>query len=101
MRSNNQVELDGPRFAKYARDCQLLCKSLTSTDVDLIFACVKAKAARHIGFDTFLHALHMIAEKRGESFVELVTNVLRHESPVTMATRATTVRLHDDKVRRL
>lgn len=37
--------MDGKTFAKLAKDCHLLDKKLTSTDVDLSFAKVKTSAA--------------------------------------------------------
>ena len=36
-------QMDNAKFAKLTRDCHLLDKKLTSTDVDIIFAKVKAK----------------------------------------------------------
>ena len=36
-------QMDNAKFAKMTRDCKLLDKKLTSTDVDIIFAKVKAK----------------------------------------------------------
>lgn len=40
--------MEGKTFAKVAKDCSLLDKRLTVTDIDLIFAKVKAKGARKI-----------------------------------------------------
>jgi len=42
--------MDGKQFAKLAKDCGLLEKKLTSTDVDLAFAKIKTKAERKITF---------------------------------------------------
>lgn len=39
--------MDGPKFAKFAKDCKLVDKTnLTPTDVDLIFAKAKSKTER-------------------------------------------------------
>lgn len=35
--------MDGAKLAKLSRDCKLLDKNLTATDVDIIFTKVKAK----------------------------------------------------------
>ncbi len=35
--------MDGSKFAKLCRDCKVLDKKVTSTDVDIIFSKVKAK----------------------------------------------------------
>lgn len=37
--------MDGKTFAKVSKDCHLLDKKLTTTDVDLIFAKVKTSSA--------------------------------------------------------
>ena len=42
--------MDGKTFAKLAKDCKVLNKSLSSTDVDLAFAKIKDKAARKINY---------------------------------------------------
>ena len=42
--------MDGKCFAKVSKDTQILNKALTSTDIDLIFAKIKDKAARRINF---------------------------------------------------
>jgi len=42
--------MEGKSFAKLAKDCGLLDKKLTATDVDLIFAKVKDKAERRINY---------------------------------------------------
>jgi hypothetical protein len=40
--------MEGKTFAKLAKDCNLLDKKVTVTDIDLIFAKVKVKGARKI-----------------------------------------------------
>jgi hypothetical protein len=40
--------MEGKIFAKLAKDCHLLDKKLTITDIDLTFAKVKTKGARKI-----------------------------------------------------
>ena len=54
--------LDGTRFAKLCRDCGLLDRSVTATQVDLIFAKSKPHGARKIAFREFVQALALIAE---------------------------------------
>jgi len=44
------AEMEGKTFAKMAKDCKILDKNLTATDIDLIFAKVKDKAARKINY---------------------------------------------------
>lgn len=50
-------EMDGKTLAKLAKDTKILDKKLTSTDIDLIFAKVKAKAARKITLPQFMDAI--------------------------------------------
>jgi hypothetical protein len=45
-----QKTMEGKSFVKLAKDCKLIDKKLTSTDIDLIFAKVKDKAERRITF---------------------------------------------------
>jgi hypothetical protein len=45
--------MDGKTFAKLAKDTSILNKVLTTTDIDLIFAKIKDKAARKITFVQF------------------------------------------------
>jgi hypothetical protein len=42
--------MDGKTFAKCAKDCKLIDKKLTTTDIDLIFAKVKDNTERRITF---------------------------------------------------
>ena len=42
--------MDGKVFAKVAKDCKILDKKLTTTDVDIIFAKIKDKSGRKITF---------------------------------------------------
>lgn len=46
--TNGANEMDGKTFAKFAKDTKILDKALTATDIDLIFAKIKDKAARKI-----------------------------------------------------
>ena len=56
--------MDGAKLAKLARDCNLLDKKLTKTDVDLIFTQVKDKTARKIGFAQFKRAVELMGKKK-------------------------------------
>ncbi len=57
--------MDGRQFAKLAKDCKLLDKKLTATDIDLTFAKVKDKTARKITFAQFKQAITHFATKKG------------------------------------
>ena len=64
-------EMDGRQFAKFAKDCKILDKKLTATDIDLIFPKIKDKAGRKINFSQFEKGLHLCAEKKGATFEQL------------------------------
>jgi hypothetical protein len=42
--------MEGKTLVKFAKDCGLLDKHLTTTDIDLIFAKVKTKGSKKISF---------------------------------------------------
>lgn len=60
--------MDGKTFAKMAKDCKILDKKLTATDIDLIFAKVKDKAARKINYSQFEKGIAECAAKKGSNF---------------------------------
>ena len=60
-------EIDGKTFAKFAKDCGVISKKCSNTDIDLIFAKVKDKSARKIDFAQFDAAVEQCAAKRGET----------------------------------
>ena len=84
----------GSKFAKFARDAGLLGKSVTTTDIDIIFNQVKSKTARRIDFEQFKIALRLIAEKRygktkpsDEAYTALVSQIIESGSrPLAKAT---------------
>ena len=64
-------EIDGKTFAKFAKDCGVINKKCSNTDIDLIFAKVKDKTARKIDFAQFDAAIEQCAAKRGETKEQL------------------------------
>ena len=90
-------EMDGRQFAKFAKDCKLLDKKLTSTDIDIFFQKIKEKSARKINFPQFEKGLHLCAEKKGTSFEELSDHCIESGGPKFTATKADAVKFHDDK----
>jgi hypothetical protein len=56
--------MDGAKFAKMCRDCKLLDKKLTATDVDIIFAKAKPKTERKLTLAQFQEAVRMLGEKK-------------------------------------
>ena len=93
----NTTELDGRQFAKLSKDCNILDKKLTATDIDLIFAKVKAKTARKISYAQFESALEQCATKKGITKAELVKRIEAVGGPKFQGTKAEYVKFHDDK----
>ena len=92
-----QKEIDGKTFAKLAKDCHVINKVCTTTDIDLIFAKVKNHAARKINFLQFTEAIELCAEKRKEDVDTLIFSILAAGGPVFYGTKAEAVPLNDDK----
>ena len=55
--SGGAKEIDGKTFAKMAKDCKVINKKCTNTDIDLIFAKSKERTARKITYNQFCDAL--------------------------------------------
>ena len=90
-------EMDGRQFAKLTKDCGILDKKLTSTDIDLIFAKVKDKTARKITFAQFQNAVGQMATKKGVTKDELSEKIVASGGPKFQGTKADFVKFHDDK----
>jgi len=90
-------EIDGKVFAKLAKDCSIVNKQCTTTDIDLIFAKVKDKGSRKITFAQFQAAVDLCAEKRGLSGAEMETTILFSGGKRLTGTQAEKVKWHDDK----
>lgn len=89
--------MDGKTFAKLAKDTKILDKVLTATDIDLIFAKVKDKAARKINKVQFITAIEHCAAKKKITFDALQDKILSVGGPVFSGTKTDNVKFHDDK----
>jgi len=90
-------EMDGKTFAKLAKDCNILDKKLTPTDMDIIFAKIKDKAARKINFEQFKAGIANMAAKKGVSEDELSKAIIASGGPHFQGTKAEFNKFHDDK----
>jgi len=91
------AEMDGKTFAKMCKDCKVINKKCTNTDIDLIFTRNKERTARKITYNQFVAALTECATKRGETMEVLTAAILATGGPVFSGTQAEAVRFHDDK----
>ncbi|KAM4049110.1 tubulin polymerization-promoting protein family member 2 isoform 2-T2 [Anomaloglossus baeobatrachus] len=57
-------EMTGKNFSKLCKECNIQEHGCTATDVDIVFAKVKAKAAHVITYEEFKKALEVLSEKR-------------------------------------
>jgi len=89
--------MEGKTFAKFAKDCKVINKKCTGTDIDLIFAKIKDKSARKITLPQFMAGLELCAAKRGEDMAALEAHVLAAGGPVFTGTKAGPNKFHDDK----
>lgn len=88
--------MDGKTFAKFSKDCKVINKKCTNTDIDLIFAKSKERTARKITYQQFVNAVGECAKKRGETMETLQDSILGQGGPVFAGTQAEAVRFHDD-----
>lgn len=89
--------MDGRSFTKLCKTSGLVDKSFSATDADLLFSKVVTKGQRRIGLDEFLHALMLLAKRKGVEAAVILRTVMRSGGPVFQATVTDAVRFHDDK----
>ncbi|XP_006008533.1 tubulin polymerization-promoting protein [Latimeria chalumnae] len=81
-------ELHGKNWSKLCRDCNVIdAKSVTITDVDIVFTKVKGKSSRTITFDQFQDALRELAknrfkDKNEEEALQEVYKLIEGKSPI-------------------
>jgi hypothetical protein len=95
--ADGKPDMDGKTFAKLCKDCKLLDKKFTATDVDLIFAKVAPKGQRRITFEQFGAALEHVATKKGTGVDAVHDAVCMAGGPTLNGTVADHVKFHDDK----
>ncbi|MEE6499510.1 hypothetical protein FKM82_003467 [Ascaphus truei] len=73
-------ELTGKNWAKLCKECKVIDgKTITGTDVDIVFSKVKGKTARVINYEEFRKALEELSAKRfkGKSKDEAFESICR------------------------
>lgn len=95
--NGKEKTMEGKVFAKFCKDCKLIDKKFSATDVDLLFAKVKAKTDRRITFAQFNTALAGIAEKKGVDVESVKSAVVTAGGPIFVGTKLEAVKFHDDK----
>ncbi|XP_027426320.1 tubulin polymerization-promoting protein family member 2 isoform X3 [Zalophus californianus] len=96
--SSSGTEMNNKNFSKLCKDCGIMDgKTVTSTDVDIVFSKVKAKNARTITFQQFQEAMKELSQKRfkdknPDEALENVYKLIEGKDPATTGvTKATTV----------
>lgn len=90
-------EMSDMAFLKVAKDLELLDRDLTQIDTDIIFAKVKEKEKRKLGYEQFEHGIEFIAEKKGIPFLDLCFEINKSDGPKFEGTVTEDVRFHGDK----
>jgi hypothetical protein len=104
-------ELDSKTFVKFMNDADVIDKSFTTGDCDIIFQKVKftissnnpgaysaSSQVKKISFDHFVHiALICVAEKKGMTMQALIDSICVCQGPTSSGTVAGANRFHDDK----
>ncbi|XP_068092601.1 tubulin polymerization-promoting protein [Hyperolius riggenbachi] len=81
-------EMHGKNWSKLCKDCQVIDgKTVTITDVDIIFSKVKAKSCRTITFQQFSDALDELAQKRykdheKEEAIRMMHRLVEGKAPI-------------------
>ncbi|XP_048380541.2 tubulin polymerization-promoting protein family member 3-like [Stegostoma tigrinum] len=89
-------DMTGKNFAKLCKDCRVIDgKTVTGTDVDIVFTKVKAKAARVITFEEFRQALKELSRKRfkdlsEEEAIEAIYSLTAGKEPALVGVTKTT-----------
>ncbi len=95
--TSGKKEMSNKEFAKLTKDCHLLDKKFTSTDVDLIYSKVKTKSSKNLTYDQFVEGVKQMAEKKKMSFDEISSAIVSAGGPSFTGTKADYVKFHDDK----
>ena len=95
--SAGKSEMSNKEWLKVNKDCGLLDKKYTTTDVDINFTKIKTKASKSITYQQFLDGLKLAAEKKGIDLKKLEEMVCHSSGPVFKGTKTDSVKLHDDK----
>lgn len=75
------AEMDGRSFVKLFKDMKMVDSKLSTNDLDLIFAKVKAKGSRKINCTNFRSSLQHIAEKKKVSIDAIAAKLSKSDGP--------------------
>lgn len=95
--AGGRTELANKEFAKLNKDCGLLDKVWTNTDVDMAFVKHKAKTSKVLTFDQFCAALEDISKKKKVGVDDIKAKIVSAGGPQFTGTKADYVKFHDDK----
>lgn len=95
--NGTQTTMDGKTFLKLCNDAKLPNKECKTTQIDLIFAKVKAKSERRINFEQFKEAVALVEKARFVAAGHDVAKICKLQGPVLKGTVAQANKFHDDK----
>jgi hypothetical protein len=90
-------EIANKEFTKLNKDCGLIDKAYTNTDVDLIFTKFKSKTAKVLTYDQFLLCLEDISKKKKVDVSVIKDKIVSSGGPHFIGTKTDYVKFHDDK----
>lgn len=90
-------EMDNAHFAKMCKECGLVDKVFTTTDVDMLFTKAKAKGARKITFQQFVEVIIPGIAAKKKLTADQIADQIAQSSPKSSGTKAEATRFHDDK----
>nr|KAF6503163.1 tubulin polymerization promoting protein family member 2 [Molossus molossus] len=78
--SSTGTEINNKNFSKLCKDCGIMDgKTVTSTDVDIVFSKVKAKNARTVSFQQFQEAMKELGKKRFKARIQRPVVLLKQQ----------------------
>jgi len=95
--SGGKAEMSNKEWLKVNKDCGLLDKKYTTTDVDINFTKIKNKTSKTITCKQFYDGLKLASDKKGMDFEKLQEHVCNSSGPIFKGTKADYVKFHDDK----
>ena len=93
---NGKNEMESQQFLKLCKECGIVDKKYSMSEVDIDFAKVKCSALKTINFQEFEKAIGLIAKKKQIHKQELINQIINHGPATYSGTKTDKVRLYDD-----
>merc|ERR1712232_398994 len=84
-------------YGNLCKDCGLIDKKFTTSEVDIIFSKVVPKGRRRMGLKEFIAALEQVARKKAVDVEDVHDAIANCGGPLFQGTEVGSFRFHDDK----